>query len=41
MARAWTPLRVLVLVGAAVGVLFWIGSIVYWWRIPREEPRRP
>jgi len=37
MARAWTPLRVLVLVGAVVGVLFWIGSIVYWWRIPARS----
>jgi len=37
MARAWTPLRLVVLVGAGVGVLFWIGSIVYWWRIPASR----
>src|SRR5262249_570431 len=37
MVRAWTPLRVLVLVGAAVGVLFWVGCIVCWWRIPASR----
>ena len=37
MARVWTPLRMLVLVGAGVGVLFWIGSIVCWWRIPASR----
>ena len=34
MARPWTPLRVAVLAAAGLGVLFWIGGIAYWWRIP-------
>ena len=34
MARPWTPLRVAVLVAAALGTLFWAGSIVRWWNIP-------
>ena len=33
MARPWTLLRLAVLVAAGLGVLFWIGSIAYWWRI--------
>ena len=31
---AWTGLRVAVLLAAALGVLFWIGSLIHWWRIP-------
>jgi hypothetical protein len=27
-------LRVGVLVAAGLGVLFWVGSIVHWWKIP-------
>ena len=37
MARRWTPLRVAVLITAGIGVLFWIGSIFYWWRIPANR----
>jgi hypothetical protein len=37
MAKAWTPLRVAVLVAAALGVLFWLGVIVHWWRIPTRR----
>ncbi|HEY4266357.1 MAG TPA: hypothetical protein VGM72_13645 [Micropepsaceae bacterium] len=29
----WTPLRIAVLAAAAFGTLFWLGSIVQWWRI--------
>ena len=34
MSRPWAPLRMAVLLAAGIGVLFWIGSLVYWWRIP-------
>jgi hypothetical protein len=29
----WTPLRIAVVTAAAFGTLFWLGSIVQWWRI--------
>jgi hypothetical protein len=34
MAKPWTGLRVAVLIAAALGVLFWLGVMVHWWRIP-------
>ena len=37
MARPWTPLRVAVLVVAGLGVLFWLGVLVHWWRIPPDR----
>ena len=37
MARAdrssWTFLRVAVVAAGVAGTLFWIGSVVWWWRI--------
>jgi heme/copper-type cytochrome/quinol oxidase subunit 3 len=33
MKRTWTPLRIAVLIAAALGTLFWLGSIVQWWQI--------
>ena len=35
--KAWTPLRIAVLVAAAIGTLFWLGSLVQWWMIPRTS----
>lgn len=32
MKPIWTPLRIAVLGAAALGTLFWLGSIVQWWR---------
>jgi hypothetical protein len=32
--RNWTVLRLLVLAAAIVGVLFYAGSLITWWRIP-------
>jgi hypothetical protein len=37
MAKPWTALRVAVLVAATLGVLFWFGVIVHWWRIPTDH----
>jgi uncharacterized membrane protein len=33
MKSIWTPLRIAVLIAAALGTLFWLGSIVQWWQI--------
>jgi hypothetical protein len=32
-SKAFTPLRIAVLVSAGLGTLFWLGSIVQWWTI--------
>ena len=34
MSRPWTALRVAVLIAAALGILFTLGSLWRWWRIP-------
>jgi len=31
---SWTPLRLAVLAAALIGVAFWLGALVQWWRIP-------
>ena len=36
--KAFTPLRIAVLVAAGLGSAFWLGSLVQWWMIP--QPRR-
>lgn len=33
MKQNWPPLRIAVLIAASAGTLFWLGSIVQWWRI--------
>lgn len=35
--EAWTPLRIAVVAVASLGVLFWLGCIVWWWRIPAAK----
>ena len=30
----WTPLRIAIVIAAMLGVLFWAGVVVWWWRIP-------
>ncbi len=35
--KAWTPLRIAVLIAGALGTLFWLGALVIWWRIPNER----
>lgn len=35
--KAWTPLRVAVLVAGGLGTLFWLGVLVAWWRISAER----
>jgi hypothetical protein len=35
--KAWTPLRIAVLIAGALGTLFWLGALVVWWRIPNER----
>jgi hypothetical protein len=37
MTKPGTPLRVAVLIAAGIGVLFWIGSIFCWWKIPTNR----
>jgi len=37
MSKRWTALRLTVLIAAALGTLFWIGSLVYWWNIPTSR----
>jgi hypothetical protein len=37
MSKPWTALRVAVLIAAALGTLFWIGSLVSWWNIPADR----
>jgi hypothetical protein len=37
MSDPSTVLRLAVLVAAALGTLFWIGSLVYWWNIPASR----
>ena len=32
--KAWTPLRIVVLVAAGIGTLFWLASLVLWWTMP-------
>ena len=32
--EAWTPLRIAVVAVDVLGVLSWLGCIVWWWRIP-------
>jgi hypothetical protein len=32
--KVWTPLRLAVLAAAFIGILFWLGAVVEWWRIP-------
>ena len=32
--KHWTFLRVAVVAAGVAGTLFWIGSVVWWWRIP-------
>ena len=34
MSKPWGALRIGVVVAAAAGTLFWIGSLVNWWSIP-------
>ena len=33
----WTALRLSVLIAAALGTFFWIGSLVRWWNIPTSH----
>jgi hypothetical protein len=35
--KPWTPPRVAVLLCAGLGVAFWVGSIVHWWKIPASR----
>jgi hypothetical protein len=37
MTRPWSALRIAVLIAAAIGTLFWIGSVVSWWNIPASR----
>jgi heme/copper-type cytochrome/quinol oxidase subunit 3 len=35
--KAYTPLRIAVLIAAGLGTLFWLGSLVQWWNIPNDR----
>ena len=37
MSKQRTALRLAVLIAAALGTLFWIGSLVRWWNIPASR----
>lgn len=30
----WTPLRIVAVVGAGLGLMFSLGTVAWWWRIP-------
>ena len=34
--KAFTPLRIAVLIAAGLGATFWLGSLVQWWMIPHR-----
>ena len=36
-SRSWSPLHIAVLIAGGLGILFWLGSMAWWWKIPASH----